>query len=167
MRKNQDRTAHAHWHGSGGDARFVHVVVLASFVPMLRRWIRERPAASPWVVVFALAAWGVVNYLGVTVFGWRATFWPLLGRASPLPPHDDTNGDVTFTVILDHRTTKTSILEKHPGFNANYEIIYEAYENDHPRLTTIFTFLDTGITESYWLWNKHQFSFLHSGETAF
>ncbi|WP_375000016.1 hypothetical protein [Aeromicrobium sp. CTD01-1L150] len=49
----------------------LHAVVLACFVPMLRRWIHDRPALAPVVPVLALLAWGVVNAVGVLALGWQ------------------------------------------------------------------------------------------------
>lgn len=48
----------------------LHLVVLACFVPVLRRWIRDRPALAPVVPVMALVAWVAVNALGVLALGW-------------------------------------------------------------------------------------------------
>ena len=50
----------------------LHLVVLACFVPVLRRWIRARPAWSPVVPVLAFLAWCAVNTAGVLLLGWRA-----------------------------------------------------------------------------------------------
>ncbi len=49
----------------------VHLVVLAAFVPVLRRAIRERPASATWVPAYAFVAWVVVNAVGVWLLGWR------------------------------------------------------------------------------------------------
>ncbi len=49
----------------------LHLVVLACFIPVLRRWIRVRPALSPAVPVLAFLAWCAVNAVGVGVLGWQ------------------------------------------------------------------------------------------------
>ncbi|MCX6408171.1 MAG: hypothetical protein NTV28_14735 [Propionibacteriales bacterium] len=49
----------------------LHLLVLACFVPVLRRRIATRPADAPWVPVYALAAWGALNAVGVLAWGWQ------------------------------------------------------------------------------------------------
>ncbi|MCR4512048.1 hypothetical protein [Aeromicrobium sp. 50.2.37] len=49
----------------------LHLVVLACFVPVLRRTIATRPARATWVPLYALAAWFAVNAVGVSLFDWR------------------------------------------------------------------------------------------------
>ena len=48
----------------------LHLVVLASFVPMLKSWARTRPARCIWIPVYAFLAWCAINALGVLVLGW-------------------------------------------------------------------------------------------------
>jgi hypothetical protein len=48
----------------------IHLVVLASFVPMLRSWTRTRPAQCIWVPVYAFLAWCAINAVGVLALGW-------------------------------------------------------------------------------------------------
>jgi hypothetical protein len=49
----------------------IHLVALVSFVPLLRSWARTRPARCIWVPVFALAAWCVINAVGIFLLDWR------------------------------------------------------------------------------------------------
>lgn len=49
----------------------LHLVVLASFIPLLRSWARTKPAWCTWIPGLALLAWLAVNALGVWVFGWK------------------------------------------------------------------------------------------------
>ncbi len=50
----------------------IHLVVLASFVPLLLAWARKRPARCIWVPALALVAWCTVNGVGVLALGWRS-----------------------------------------------------------------------------------------------
>lgn len=49
----------------------LHLVVLACFVPLLRRRIATRPADAQWVPLLALVAWTVLNAVGVLAWGWQ------------------------------------------------------------------------------------------------
>jgi hypothetical protein len=49
----------------------VHLVVLACFVPVLRRRVATDPAGAQWVPLYAFLAWVGVNVLGVLALGWR------------------------------------------------------------------------------------------------
>ena len=49
----------------------LHLIVLASFVPMLKSWAQTRPAACIWIPAYAFLAWCAINALGVLVFGWH------------------------------------------------------------------------------------------------
>jgi hypothetical protein len=49
----------------------LHLVVLASFVPLFRSWARTRPVWSMWVPGLAFAAWVVLNTVGVGWWGWQ------------------------------------------------------------------------------------------------
>ena len=53
------------WWGS-----VLHVVVWASFVPLLVSWSRTRPARCIWIPALAFVAWVAVNAFGVIVLGW-------------------------------------------------------------------------------------------------
>ena len=48
----------------------LHLVVLASFVPLLRSWAKTQPARCIWVPAYAFLAWCAINAVGVLVFGW-------------------------------------------------------------------------------------------------
>ncbi|MGH3473335.1 MAG: hypothetical protein ACRDOT_00325 [Aeromicrobium sp.] len=48
----------------------LHLVVLAAFVPLLRSWVRTRPAQCIWIPAFAFVAWVAVNSVGVSFFDW-------------------------------------------------------------------------------------------------
>jgi hypothetical protein len=48
----------------------LHLVVLASFIPLLQSWARTNPARCIWVPALAFAAWVAVNWLGVGIFDW-------------------------------------------------------------------------------------------------
>jgi len=49
----------------------LHLVVQASFVPLLRSWARTHPVWCTWLPGLALAAWLAVNAVGVLALGWR------------------------------------------------------------------------------------------------
>lgn len=49
----------------------LHLVVLACFVPVLRRTIATSPARATWVPLYAVLAWFGVNAVGVWLFDWR------------------------------------------------------------------------------------------------
>ncbi len=51
----------------------LHLVVLASFVPLLKSWATTRPARSVWIPAYAFLAYCAVNAVGVLVFGWSAS----------------------------------------------------------------------------------------------
>ncbi len=48
----------------------LHLVVLASFVPLLKSWARTKPARCTWIPAYAFLAWCAINAVGVLVFGW-------------------------------------------------------------------------------------------------
>ena len=48
----------------------VHLVVLASFIPLLKSWARTQPARCIWIPSYAFLAWCAINALGVLVLGW-------------------------------------------------------------------------------------------------
>ncbi|MFZ0141438.1 MAG: hypothetical protein WAL70_10165 [Aeromicrobium sp.] len=48
----------------------LHLVVLATFVPLLKSWARTQPARCIWIPVYAFLAWCAINALGVLVLGW-------------------------------------------------------------------------------------------------
>lgn len=50
----------------------LHLVLLAAFVPVLRRAIATRPAHAARVPFYALAAWAALNAVGVLALGWSA-----------------------------------------------------------------------------------------------
>ena len=49
----------------------IHLVVLASFIPVLKKVARMRPERCIWVPVYAFLAWCAINALGVLVFDWH------------------------------------------------------------------------------------------------
>jgi hypothetical protein len=48
----------------------LHLIVLASFVPLLKSWAKTQPARCTWIPVYAFLAWCAINAIGVLVFGW-------------------------------------------------------------------------------------------------
>ena len=49
----------------------LHLVVLASFVPLLTSWARTKPTWCTWVPALAFVAWVAINSVGVSFLGWR------------------------------------------------------------------------------------------------